>query len=229
MTPTGNPKPRKAAKKSRSPLQIAGGKFVDELGERAINALKVKLGLNTEEKYKDTLTGPTAMTATASTTAGNTNPVIAQGSTTNTRNGAGIRITSVEYRFTFYTAASTTQANSIRLICCRTIGAAAIAATDLLQVSTDFTSPINNDFFSVGEILMDKVIQLGGQTTSNSSADIIGVIRRPNMHMIWTDADTTGAASNVIEGRMYWYVYYNGSSGTPPLCQNTVRYNFVDN
>jgi hypothetical protein len=213
-------------KTQKSALQVAGGKFVDALGAAAIKKLKVKLGLNTETKYVDTA-GTT--TATGTLVKRIASPTIAQGLTVNTRSGNSVRITRCDLRIWLQVPAATTTPSALRLIVVRHREADEAAVAEILQSTTDISSPIANTAVSRGvQLLMDKVYTLGTTAGGPSSLYINKSFSSPDWQMIWQNSDTTGVPTNLLEGAIsvFWMV---ADASTAPVLTSTMRSWFVDN
>lgn len=214
------------AKNKPTVLQVAGGKFVDALGAAAVKKLKVKLGLNTEDKFVD-VAGTTTSTATLVKRIAS--PTIAQGLTVNTRSGASIRITRADLRITAVTPAAATTANVIRVIVVRHREADEPTASEILATTTDITSPQFNSASARGvDFLMDQNFTIGTATGGDGSVSITRSFTSDNWQMVWTNSDTTGVPTNLIEGSIsVWWMIDNVT--TAPVFTSTMRLWYVDN
>jgi len=166
----------------------------------ALTKLKQRLGLNTESKYVDTAGTTTATTTLTSRIA---SPTIPQGSTVGQRNGAGVRVTRVDQRICVEAAAAATKGCQIRVITVRHRHNGAPGPTDILQTSTDISSPLHNNLAANHiELISDQTYTLGHATAPNSTILIENSFSRPNWQMEWTDADPTGVPGNLINGAL---------------------------
>jgi hypothetical protein len=205
--------------------QAHGGAALTHLGAGALAALKSKLGLNTEDKFVDT---GAATTVTTTATARLTNAVIPQGLTVNTREGASVRVSSLEYRLNFQAAAAGTPC-TIRLLVVRDRDSGNNSAANVLQTPSDFNSAINNNFTALGlEMLCEEYINVGAPGAENADVTWVKTITRPDMHLRWTNADTTGSVANLVQGQvaLYWLA---SQAGTPPTASGNSRTWYVDN
>lgn len=211
----------------RTPRASTGSQILSLLKGAALTALKRRLGLNTETKFVDTA-GTTTSTATLVSCIAS--PTIAQGLTVNTRQGANIRITKINQRISISAAAAATLGCNVRIITVRNKWSdSTIAVADILQTTTDFSSPFHNLFQEHGlELIQDETVRIGTATSDNSVVTIDRQFSRPNWQMTWTDADTTGVPSNLVRGAIqtFWMV---DNVTTAPVFTSTNRLWFVDN
>jgi len=191
----------------------------------ALGYLKRRLGLNTEQKYVDT-SGTT--TATATLVNRIASPTIAQGLTVNTRQGASIRVTRTDVRISI-TPVATGLSSCIRVICVRYTDDASPGAADILQTTTEMTSPLHNNFHEKGlQLLHDQVYPVG-TTTSPGGTAIEFSCSRANDHMVWTNTDTTGVQANLVSGGITVWWMMDSNFTTAPIIASTMRTWFVDN
>jgi len=192
----------------------------------ALTKLKQRLGLNTELKYVD-VNGTT--TATTTLTSRIATPTIPQGSAVGQRNGAGVRCVKIDQRICIEAAAAATKGCQIRVITVRHKSAAGANVADILQVTTDISSPLHNNLAANHiELISDQTYTLGHATAPNSTILIENTFSRPNWQMEWTDADTAGTPANYINGAIATY-WMQDQVSTAPVYTSTNRYWFVDN
>jgi hypothetical protein len=192
----------------------------------ALTALKRKLGLNTETKYVD-VAGTTTATGTLATRIAS--PTIPQGATVGGRNGAGVRVTKVEQRINIEAATAATKGCNVRIITVRHKHSGTPAVADVLQVTTDFSSPIHNNIVANHiEVISDQTYTVGTSTSENATVLVANTFSRANWQMEWTDADTTGVPADLINGGIVtmWMI---DNVTTAPVFTSTNRVWFVDN
>ena len=217
---------RRATKRRATRSPSMGAQALALIKGYALTKLKQRLGLNTETKYVDT-SGVT--TATATLAARIATPTIPQGSTVGQRQGAGVRITRVDQRICVEAAAAATKGCQIRVITVRHRTAASAAPGDILQVTTDISSPLHNNLAANHiELISDQTYTLGHATAPNSTILIENSFSRPNWQMEWTDADTTGVAANLINGGITTF-WMQDQVSTAPVYTSTNRCWYVDN
>jgi hypothetical protein len=139
-----------------------------------------------------------------------------------------VRITRCDLRLAIQQIAAATTGYAVRVIVTRHREADEPIASEILASTTTITSPISNTAAARGvQILMDKVYTLG-TTASTSYLYITKSFVSDNMHMVWTNGDTTGVPANVLEGciTVWWMV---DGTGGPPVFTSTMRAWFVDN
>lgn len=224
---TYRPKRTPRRKRAAGSSGTLGSTVLKALKGYALTALKRKLGLNTETKYSDSV-GTT--TATGTLVSRIPSPTIAQGLTVNTRQGTNIRIVKVEQRINIQAAVAATLGCNVRIITVRQrLNDGTITVADVLQTSTDFSSPIHNLFHEHGlTLLQDETVRLGTATADNSCITLERTFKLPNGQMTWTDADTTGVPSNLVRGAIqtFWMV---DNVTTAPYFTATNRFWYVDN
>jgi len=231
-------KSKKSTKPKRSALQSAGAKFVDELGSRAIESLKSKLGLNTELHVVDVSSGATSLGTTLAQLQGAI--TVPQGNTNQTRLGDSFRVVDYIQNLSFRSN-GTTSATAV----CRVIGVAnrhnAPATTPapgvILQDPTDVLSPMYAEFADSGlEVIFDWTDVVSAQSLQ---IDVDAVKykkyhwRPSDFHVSYTQGDTTGVQADLVQGGMYVYAMYglpsNGTITAVPRVTITSRLTFVDN
>ncbi len=226
MAPRKNNKSKPGPKKPAKTLsQRFAASAIDKMSEYAVLALKNRLGLNTEHKYVDT-NGTTTVTGTLVNRIGSA--TIPQGDGVNARNGNSVRITSAELRIDAMPAAAATAPTTIRVIVVRFLQPTGPVNTDILQVATDITSPLDAFISEHGiEILDDflmRVPTVGGGVGAYVSKTYTGL----DWQMVWTEADTAGSPANLITGGITtWWM--GNSISTAPVMTSTMRLNYVDN
>lgn len=221
---------RKYAAKRRPKRRAArssfSGSLVSAIKGYALTKLKQKLGLNTESKFVD-VAGTT--TATATLTSRIAAPTIAQGLTVGTRTGASLRVTKVETRISIVAALAATLPTNVRIIQARNTRTGQSVPADILETSTDFSSPINNECAANGiQILKDVVVPIGTATGGDGCAYLQWTHSALSDHMLWPDADTTGTPAACIKGCIttLWML---DNVTTAPVFTAKSRYWFVDN
>jgi len=226
----------KLPKQQQSSLQRAGSVFVDELGKSAINKLKAKLGLNTELHVVDVPSGSSVLGATLGQIQGAI--TVPQGTTNATRVGDSIRVVSWEQYISV--RQNTTNATPQRA---RFIGfynrhnapaTSPVAATQILADATDANSPIAAEFAQAGyQLVFDEVVDLAAGTglTLGVQGSFRKIWRPQDVHMTWTQGDTTGVQANLVEGGLYVYAFRQdlGTALAAPTYYITSRLTFVDN
>jgi hypothetical protein len=219
--------PSRKPKVVKTPWQKHGGALFDSLSRSAIERLKNRLGLNTEENYADgALT--TSLTTTLSTKL--TPPTIAQAVGIGKRIGSSIRVTRIEVRVNVTAVAASTTGNTVRLIMTRNVETGQAAVADILQTTTDITSPLNHQIGVLGiQVLRDVTfpVNLHGNGAYYYTTTITDS-EWPDMHMIWPDSDTAGTPGALDEGCINLYMMID-SVTTSPVVTGTVRLCYVDN
>jgi hypothetical protein len=199
----------------KSPLQKAGAQFIDHLGRAAVERLKGKLGLNTELHQFNDGVGSTGFTTSCLHYMGP--PIIPQGTTNSTRVGASIRVTRM--RIAIGLAPAATQASSC---VCRVIGIVRrlyngvdLTPAQLQSVPSNVLSAQAPDFPRLGgQILFDKSITVGVSTSDVGSTSFVHEFEPRDYHMLWDEADTTGANANLIQGEVAIFAYQGLNDGT---------------
>jgi hypothetical protein len=234
-------KGRKQPPRQRSPLQQAGGKFLDHLGKAAIEKLKVRLGLNTEEKYADsynisaTSTTPVVL-STSCTTA------IAQGLTDNTREGSTVRATKHSWKGTIYNGAANTNVGTIvRVVATRwkpTSGANISSnVDDVLEGATTsgivstLSAPTEHPVYE-NHIFFDRTFALGATADfSQANVHCFEFSYSPDdFHLAWTTADTAGTTANSIGDMVTMIICCSGATASNfPSVATYQRVEYVDN
>lgn len=217
---------RKASARKTKSTNYTGAMVLSALKGYALTKLKQKLGLNTETKFLD-VAGTTTATTTLSTRI--QSPTLAQGLTDSTRTGASVRITKVETRVSIVVPAAATTANVVRIIQVRYLRTGAPALADILDTTTDITSPLNDHHADLGvQILKDLSVPLGTATGGDGSAYVHWTHTGLADHMTWPDADTTGTPAACLKGAIYTYWMVDNVT-TVPVFTSKSRYWFVDN
>ena len=217
---------RRAPKRRRTSAPSTGAALLAALKGYALLALKRRLGLNTETKYVD-VAGANNATSTLVTRI--VSPTIPQGATVGGRNGAGVRVTKVEQRINFEASAAATKGCNIRIITVRHRHQGTPAVADVLQVTTDFSSPLHNNLAANHiELISDETVTLGTVTSENCTLLVTNTFSRANWQMEWTDADTTGVPANLINGAIVTMWMLDNTTTTPTITA-TNRIWYVDN
>jgi hypothetical protein len=233
----------KKQKAKRTPLQVAGASFVDQLGKAAVNKLKDKLGLNTEVKSVDYSTSVATTNTLAVLSSDASNP-IAQGTTDSTRNGSTVRVTRFEMNGCVVNGAANLDPNSmVRVLGVRfrpTPGAFTSSANALASVLynagvtgfPELLSPttIPQDQAYKNDIIFDESFALGATGTFPTGQFFRRDYRPEDLHLEWTAADTTGSTANSIGERIVWYaVCSQATASNFPIIKLSQRLYFVDN
>jgi hypothetical protein len=230
-------KSKKKSATKHSPLQAAGAKFVDALGSRAIDALKSKLGLNTELHCVDVSAGSATLGTTLAQIQGAI--TIAQGTSNTTRVGDSVRVVSYEQRLAAWSQATTAGSCLVRFIGVANRNNAPATSPSvgiILQDPTDPLSPYDASFAQSGlEIIFDKTITVSGQVKNTDKNAIVAsrqIWHPQDYHITFTQADTTGVQADLVAGGMYVYAMYGLPSQAmvaAPKYNITSRVTFVDN
>lgn len=216
------PKRKYAPKRSVS----YGAQAINMIKGYALAKLKQKLGLNTEQKYVDnsgvvTCTGTLALKIQP--------PVIVQGSAVDERNGAGVRITKVEQRLSILADAAATNGCNLRVITVRHLHGGNPSVADILQQPSDITSQLHNNLKANHiELISDRVYPVSTALAGNPATYVNNTYSRANWQLEWTDADTTGAVANIINGGISTLMMIDNVTTSPDITY-TQRYWYVDN
>lgn len=210
------------------------GNALTSMSVAATNALKKKLGLNTEQKNFDN----TGASVVGSTIGGIVDPSsgIAQGNTNTTRAGNSLRITHWTVKGNINTNPANLGSTQVRLMVTYqptlTTAGTVVTANQLLQVSNNVNSPYNTDLEGVS-VLYDKTYVLPAQSVAlgTSTTRYKIKINPPYQqgHVQWTDADTTGANANLIKGFYRFWIMTDQAIGLAPTVFFYSRVHYVDN
>jgi hypothetical protein len=220
----------------KTPLQKAGGQFIDHLGKAAVDKLKVKLGLNTETKFLYEAIGASVLGTTLGQAMAN--PVIAQGAAFNQRVGASLRVTRVRYQFSIASASTTTGACAVRVIFAykdKDVGGVAIAANQVLQTTSDSNSlpAFSLKMKATGiRVLFDKTYYLGVPASDNAVVCDHFDWKPETFDIEYASGDTTGVIADVIRGDIEMFAMLGsvaGTLGTAPSIAIDRCTEFVDN
>ena len=193
----------------------------------AVGYLKRKLGLNTEEKFIDA-NGTT--TATSTLVQRIAMPAIPQGVGDNERVGSNLRITRVETRIIISAAAAATTGGVVRIIQVRHKEAVAPTAAEILEVTTEASSPYNKKQKELGiTVLKDIFVPIGTVTGGNSVAAVEWTHSGTNDQVSFATADVTGVNTNVYTGVISTWWMMDSNFSTAPVFASTSRYYWVDN
>jgi len=221
----------------KSELQKAGAALIDQLGKRGIDALKAKLGLNTELHVVDVA----ASSATLGTTLAQIQGAItvAQGNTNTTRVGDSFRCVSYEQRVAAWSQATTAATTLVRFIAVANRSNAPATSPSvgvILQDPTDVLSPYDASFPDSGlQIVFDQTVTVTAQTKQIDSDAVVffkKVWRPQDFHVVYTQGDTTGVQADLIQGGIYVYAMYglpSQAAVAAPKWNLTSRVTFVDN
>lgn len=223
---------RTKTKKSKSTAtwRTHAGNALTMLGTKGLNSLKKKLGLNTEGKYWDltaTKTSSATFTSFLTPTSG-----IAQGITPITRVGSGLRITHWNVKGYVQSNATLATSSQVRIVVAYQADAdqGLLTAAELFQVPGNLNTPYNHNLQGV-RILKDKTIVLNPQFSTDSVIHRFNFKINPSYtegHVKWTDADTTGADANLIQGGFYTFIITDVVA-TFPTYSYYSRTHYVDN
>lgn len=218
----------------RTPLQVAGHHFVDALGSRAIEALKGKLGLNTEVKYADYVGSLTTNTALAQLCNATSTP-IPQSLTDNGRQGASVRVTRTHIRFQIQNGA----ANASPFTAVRVIGvmfdpsvATNWSISDVLESTGDILSDYTHDPTYASRVVYDRTYTLGATSNGADPNQYFDSFSDESQgyHLLWVTSDTAGTYSNSIGNQIVFYALTNGATASNlPTVTVYQRVEFVDN
>lgn len=153
---------------------------------------------------------------------------IAQGDTSETRNGNSIRSKSISIKGSLVAGSTTNEARYILFIDKVSSGVAP-AITDLLESDGVFAR-YNDDFAGSRFIILeDKRITMGFNDTTNHYAG--GKMNVPfsmfkKLHNHCKYDSTTAGQSDAVSGHVYLYMVATGTGGTH---QVNSRYEFIDN
>lgn len=222
---------RRVTKKAVSWRKHAGTAL--SLASRAgIKALKMKLGLNTENKNWDISSGG----ASSGTIATHMNPLIglAQGNTNTTRTGNGGRITHWSLKGYWANNVLNSAQQQVRVIITLqkevVSTTSGVSAAQLLQTTTDINSPYNTDLTDV-KVLYDKISIVKPNFSGQIAYNRFKYKWSPSYddgHFSWTDADTTGAVANQLKGVIKCFIMTDQASNFP-IFTTYSRVHFVDN
>lgn len=188
--------------------------MLTRVASAGIERLKERLGLNTETKYLFDSAGGTLGTAFGTILS---LPVIPQGSTGITRNGASLRVVRQRLRWVFNTAATGTAACLVRLFILykdMAVGNTATPASAYLNDPTTWLSPQAYGYLASLDgvkCLFDKTYRI---TTLAADAPMVQdelVVELPEQEMEYTTADTTGAIGDLKRGDFEIYAAYGGN------------------
>jgi len=217
---------RRPIKRRSTSRGSMGSQVLSLLKGAALGALKRRLGLNTEEKFVDTA-GTTTSTATLVSRI--VSPTIAQGLTVGTRSGAGVRVTRIQQRINVAATSAATLGTTIRVITVRHRHSGVPAVGDILQTTTDISSPLHNNLAANHiELISDRSYVLGTALSGTGQLLIENEFSRAIWQMEWTDADTTGVPANLINGAIVT-LWMQDAVTTAPVWTSTNRVWFVDN
>ncbi len=230
MSTPGPSRPAKKnkAKITKTPWQTHGGALFDHLSAAALDRLKTRLGLNTEENYADVALS-TTLTATMATRM--TPPTIPQGVGVGSRVGVSLRVKRIEFRACIAPAPTQTAPNCVRVILTRNVEPGQASAANVVQTTTDISSPINHQAADLGiQVLYDRTFTVG--LAANGAQWVQFTIRDtefPTMHMIWPDTDTAGTPGALNEGCINVYACVDAVNTAAPIVTGRVRIAYVDN
>ncbi len=227
-TPAPPRAPSKSKKTKKTAWQIHGGALFDSMSNAALQRLRDRLGLNTEENYVDMALTTTFTSTFASKT---TTPAIAQGTGIGSRVGASIRLTRIELRVCIAPAPTQTASSVCRLIMTRNRETGTASAANTVQTTTDVSSPLNHQFTDLGlELLLDEAFPVG--LAANGAVWFKRVItdrQMPDMHMIWPDSDSAGTSGALNEGAINLWGAVDAVNTASPIITGRLRLCYVDN
>lgn len=202
------------------------------IGDIGLKILKKQLGLNTENKNWD-VTLPITPTLPTLTSTLFPMTLLSQGTTNQTRNGNGLRVTHYKFRGVLSNLFANIAHQRVRIIWTlqhkvSTPGSYVLPA-QVLQVPTDINSPYNTDLENV-KIVSDKTYIIKPYTTQVAQVPI-KFKWDPSYddgHVQWTDADTLGLGVNQLQGLLQMLVLTDQPANQPTI-EGYGRIHFVDN
>lgn len=171
-----------------------------------------------EKKYFDALYSNAIGTDMAAAIAVNDLCIIAQGNTVSSRVGKKIQVTSVQVKAWSYSAIATASAASVTtysLVWDREPDKAALVPTvaDVYQTTNPGMSLTNRDNAPRFKILRQFVHKSPMHTSGSGASDenIFMIdeyidLRKKNLEIIWTKADTAGSTANKVKGNLLWVI-----------------------
>lgn len=194
-------------------------------------AEKVAETLNTEEKHHDKATN---FSVNWNGTMQNLNIGIAQGTGPDERTGDQCKSTKIclKYRITADPSASTGQ--QVRVILFWEPEYENVTANDILETTGSNMAPLsfyNHDHINKVNIIYNGLHNLEAQSNQLITKNIcIKDKRRAHRIMKWTEADTTGGATNFVKGFLRMLVISDiDSTGDTPDFSYNLRLFYVDN
>jgi len=208
------------------------GKALSLAGKQGIKMLKKKLGLNTENKNWDVTATQTSTASMASFLSPTVN--LAQGNTNQTRNGNGIRITHYKFRGVVYNDSGNTNYQRVRIVFVRQevlqpVGDF-VTPAQLMQDVTNIDSPYNTDLQGV-KVIHDQTYMIKPYSTGTIAQTPVKIKWTPGYdegHVQWSDADTTGATTNLTKGLIRGF-FMTDQATLRPFIIGYGRVHFVDN
>lgn len=186
--------------------------------------------INVETKFADT-SGTQLVTTTAATVL--TPSSIAQGDTTATRDGASLKVKSMQLRYTIDNTQSTDRDNLFRVIVYTQdqVNQSPMNPTDILQVGTNLRSPYNMNKAGY-TILEDKIVNLSG-TTGGTGGPLkyygTFVWKPENFHVKYNTTDTAGTVTNLERGLIRVAIFQDTIASTGATFSFYNRVRFIDN
>lgn len=242
---------RRAGTSRSKRISTGFGAAIDEgikhISRTALLALKSKLGMNAETKYRDSATtGFTvgALDALQQTQFNNCQAAIAQGLTAQQRSGDSVRMTRMLLHGQLVAPSGATKVtqNRIIVINCGKVPASIVTSADILQDPTDVNSPLTDDPVNTIKVILDRTIHVGpnavtGLVVPGGSTGPIQPfefnLTPLDHHIRWTAADTAGTQANCIEGNVQVWMLTSsiggGTGGMAPTLSLWNRVEFVDN
>lgn len=230
-------KPTKKSTKKEKTWRRYAGKTLKLGGKVAIKQLKAALGLNTEEKYVDTVTNfysfPNTIVATSALS--NIATPVPQGLTAKQRSGDTFRMTSLSFRGALYNGPAnliTSTTARIIIVNWKHTPVSATNVADILEVTNDVNSLRTDQPANPHTILYDKTFALGATADyTNPNVRKWSWSYSPlDHHVGYTVNDTTGAVGNVIQGYIQIYLIASSfTAGNAPYLGVYQRMKFVDN
>lgn len=201
-------------------------------GEIASAYFKKALGLNTENKWLDTIETNVGTSSTATAMA---NPlVIPVGDGANERDGMSVRLTSytVRGRIQANTAATTGCMVRILFVKAKDIRGVAFTAADFLDSQTRITS-----FYNKGDraastgytVLYDKTFSISINGQDGDTRFFRFTYKPLQHHLKWDAQNTDGAISDLAGDQIRGYIYTSEAGANTPNYFADHRLCFVDN
>lgn len=240
---SSNQKRSNKAKPKRSPLQVAGASFVDQLGKAAVEKLKNKLGLNTEVKSIDYSTTATLTNTLANICNESSNP-IAQGVTDSTREGSTCRLVRYELNGCVLNGAANLSTDTMVRIVGVRIGP---VAGNYVSNATTFRSVLANGTatgfpealspVTIAEnqevkntVIFDEMFALGPTGTFPTCQFFRRDLHPNELHLEWIASDTAGTNANAIGEHIAFYACASTATASNfPRVALSQRVYYVDN
>lgn len=197
-----------------------------------LKLLKSKLGLNTENKWVDTVE---TNVGTSSTCTAMANPlVIPVGDDSNSRDGMTCRITSYTVRGRIQANTAATSGCMVRILFVKAndIRGTAITAADFLDSQTRITSFYNKGdrTQSIGyNVLYDRTFSISVSGTDGDTQFFSFSYKPLSHHLRWDAQNTDGSLTDLAGDQIRGYIMTSESGANTPNYFADHRLCFVDN